>query len=149
MRFWEKVQAVPRPPELANSERLRVAAGILYDDAGRVLIAERKGDAAFAGLWEFPGGKCREGEAPADALRRELEEELGIVSRTAKPLLHLDHDYPDRRVSIDFFLVEQWSGRPRPLLGQRLRWCHHSEIDAAELLPADEPVLQALQDITG
>ena len=136
-----------RAPELGATQRIRVAAGVLYDSSGRVLIAERRGDAPFEGLWEFPGGKCRAGESAADALDRELKEELGIVSRASRQLLHLNHDYPDRRVSIDFFLVEQWSGQPEPLLGQRLRWCHLSEIDPAELLPADEPVLLALRSV--
>lgn len=127
--------------------RIRVAAGVLCDEAGRVLIAERTGDAAFTGLWEFPGGKCRDNETAVDALHRELKEELGIVPSSTEELLRLDHDYPDRKVSIDFFLVKRWGGRPQPLLGQRLRWCRPTEIDAEELLPADEPVLRALRDI--
>ena len=80
----------------------RVAAGILRDRSGRVLIAERTGDHLFAGLWEFPGGKLKEGEESLSALSRELGEELGIEIVDQALFMSLEHDYPDRSVSIDF-----------------------------------------------
>lgn len=125
----------------------RVAAGILRDAAGRVLIAERVGGGPFQGMWEFPGGKIARDESAQDALARELGEELGIVLLEAEHFMYLKHDYPDRSVSIDFFLVNVWQNEPAGLEGQRLCWVQASALTDHDLLPADLPVIEALQQI--
>jgi 8-oxo-dGTP diphosphatase len=122
-----------------------VAAGILRDADGQVLISERLCDGPFSGLWEFPGGKIVDGESAIDALRRELVEELGIVIAAAEPYMTLHHEYPDRAVSLEFFIVTDWRGEPRGLEGQELRWLHPNELDQDVLLPADAPVVDALR----
>jgi 8-oxo-dGTP diphosphatase len=127
--------------------RFRVAAGILRDDAGRVLIAQRLEDGPFNGLWEFPGGKIGAGERPMEALARELAEELGIRVTTAQPFLDLCHQYADREVRLWFFLVTEWQGEPRGIEQQALRWVHARELDADLLLPADQAVVEALQTL--
>jgi 8-oxo-dGTP diphosphatase len=125
--------------------RLRVAAGILRDPRGRVLIAERVGGGPFQGMWEFPGGKIGDGESPEQALARELSEELGIELGAAERFIHLEHDYPDRSVSIHFFLVSGWINEPAGLEGQALRWVPPAELADANILPADVPVIEALR----
>ncbi|MGH8168261.1 MAG: NUDIX domain-containing protein, partial [Woeseiaceae bacterium] len=100
--------------------RIRVVAGILRDRAGRVLLAERQKDIKFNDLWEFPGGKREPSEMPEEALARELKEELGIELTRVEKFLSLDHDYADRFVHIDFFVVTEWRGEPRPMDGQGL-----------------------------
>jgi 8-oxo-dGTP diphosphatase len=127
--------------------RLRVAAGILRDGEGKVLITERRCDGPFDGLWEFPGGKIADGETPVEALRRELAEELGIEVADGRPFMDLQHDYPDRSVALTFFLVTDWHGEPRGLEQQGLRWVRVAELDAATLLPADQPVIDALKEL--
>ena len=124
-----------------------VAAGILRDAVGRVLISERLCDGPFNGLWEFPGGKIADGEAPIDALRRELVEELGIEVAQARPYMELRHEYPDRIVDLEFFLVTAWRGEPLGLEGQGLRWLRPSDLNPDTLLPADAPVLEALREL--
>lgn len=131
-------------PWQAELKRLAVVAGILRDGAGRVLIAERLDDGPFKGFWEFPGGKIDDGEAPDAALARELAEEINICVLESRHFLSLEHDYPDRRVAIDFFLVDRWQRQPRGLEGQRLRWVAPAGLEAANLLPANEPVIAAL-----
>ena len=126
--------------------RLHVAAGILRNEAGQVLITERLCDGPYNGLWEFPGGKIRTGESPDDALRRELNEELGVDAITVAPFMNLSHTYPDRSVELEFFLVDEWRGEPSGLDGQRIRWVPVAELDIAELLPADGPIVTALQE---
>ncbi|MDA0705507.1 MAG: 8-oxo-dGTP diphosphatase MutT [Proteobacteria bacterium] len=126
--------------------RLHVAAGILRNEAGQVLITERLCDGPYNGLWEFPGGKIRTGESPDDALRRELNEELGVDAITVAPFMNLSHTYPDRSVELEFFLVDEWRGEPSGLDGQRIRWVPVAELDIAELLPADGPIVIALQE---
>lgn len=122
-----------------------VAAGILCDTSGRVLITERLCDGPFNGLWEFPGGKIADGEQALEALRRELTEELGIEVAEASAYMQLHHEYADRTVDLVFYLVTRWKGEPSGLEGQGVRWIYPYEIDADALLPADEPVLAALQ----
>ena len=124
-----------------------VAAGILCDSSGRVLIAERLGDGPFHGLWEFPGGKIAPGESAFDALSRELGEELGIVVTACSSFMNLRHEYEDRLVTIEFFLVTEWKRTPSGCEGQALRWVPKNSLDAEELLPADMPVVEALQQI--
>jgi 8-oxo-dGTP diphosphatase len=123
---------------------LHVAAGILKDAAGRVLLTERLCDGPFDGLWEFPGGKIVDGETATAALRRELYEELGIEIDASLPFMALRHEYPDRAVELEFFLVDAWRGTPTGLEGQRLRWVHIAELNTSELLPADAPVVSRL-----
>lgn len=149
MRLRQKIQTVPRAPVLSHAPDgivLRVSAGILLDAELRILIAERKGDRAFVNQWEFPGGKIAAGENAQDALHRELAEELGIGVVRANHFCHVEHEYPDRKVSIDFYLVDSWTGEPTGLLGQALEWCQPAELDESRLLPADAPVLRALRE---
>ncbi|MGI9222595.1 MAG: 8-oxo-dGTP diphosphatase MutT [Woeseiaceae bacterium] len=133
---------MPRQTQLA----IHVAAGILQNDAGEVLLAERLGDGPFRGLWEFPGGKVNDGESAQAALQRELREELGIDVTTSKFFLRLTHQYDDRTVDLEFFKVSKWRGEPAGLEGQQLRWAAVADMNAAELLPADAPLLDALRE---
>lgn len=122
-----------------------VAAGILCDSSGRVLIAERLGDGPFHGMWEFPGGKIATDESAPQALSRELAEELGITVNAYSSFMNLRHEYDDRIVSIEFFIVSDWNGDPVGREGQALRWVPAKLLDADELLPADRPVIEALR----
>lgn len=122
-----------------------VAAGILCDERGRVLITERLGAGPFSGLWEFPGGKIELGETAERALSRELAEELGIEVTESSSFMNLRHEYDDRVVSIEFFLVSVWNCDPVGREGQELRWVPSEFLDADELLPADMPIVAALQ----
>ena len=122
-----------------------VAAGILFDSTDRILITERLGDGPFHGLWEFPGGKIAPGESAAEALSRELAEELGIEVTASEPFMNLRHEYDDRIVTIAFFIVSQWNSEPVGREGQQLRWVPRASLDADELLPADIPVVTALR----
>jgi 8-oxo-dGTP diphosphatase len=129
------------------AERIGVAAGILLDENRRILLAERRGDVKFPGLWEFPGGKIAAGESPETALHRELREELGIEIGAFQYFLTIDHDYDDRRVRLHFYIVTAWNGKVRGTTGQRLRWVAAVELDAEDLLPADRPVVEALREL--
>jgi len=122
-----------------------VAAGILCDAEGRILIAERLGGGPFHGLWEFPGGKIGVDESSAEALSRELAEELGIEVTTCASFMNLRHEYDDRVVTIEFFIVSDWRSEPVGREGQALRWVPREKLDADELLPADVPVVEVLQ----
>ncbi len=123
---------------------LRVAAAVLFDAAGRVLIAQRPAGKTLAGDWEFPGGKLDAAEAPEQALERELREELGIELRRCHRLLGLRHDYADRAVELEVFVVDESRGEPSGLEGQALKWVSVAALAQEHLLPADRPIVEAL-----
>jgi 8-oxo-dGTP diphosphatase len=126
---------------------VRVVAAALYDERGRVLIADRPAGKHMAGRWEFPGGKVGEGETLADALARELNEELGITVSSAQPLMDLTHDYTDRRGELHMWLVTDYRGEPQSLDGQQLKWVEPARLFDEDILEADRPFIEALQSL--
>lgn len=124
---------------------IHVVAGAVIDAAGRVLIAQRPPGKHLAGGWEFPGGKLEPGEARASGLARELAEELGISIGYPRPLIRVRHTYPYGEVLIDMWVVKSYSGEPQGLDGQALKWLSQEELEKAELLPADGPIVRALR----
>ena len=124
-----------------------VVAAALYDGAGRVLIAQRPPGSHLAGRWEFPGGKVAPGESEGAALARELREELGVEVQACRPFMRLEHRYPDRHVGLSLWIVERFSGSPRALDGQQLRWVAPQLLGHEDLLEADRPFVAALRDL--
>jgi len=133
------IRAVGRPV-------IHVVAAAVTDAADRVLIAQRPKGKHLAGGWEFPGGKLEPGEERIAGLARELSEELGIaLTANPRPLIRVHHSYPSRDVLLDMWVVRRYSGEPRGLDGQALRWCTQDELASADLLPADKPIVKALR----
>lgn len=129
-----------------GEDPLHVVAAAVIDAAERVLIAQRPRGKHLAGSWEFPGGKLEPGEERRSGLARELREELGItLLAPPRPLIRVQHTYDYGDVLIDMWVVRAYSGEPRGLDGQALRWCTRAELEAADLLPADEPIVAALR----
>lgn len=124
---------------------IHVTAGVLADAEGRVLVAQRPVGKHLAGRWEFPGGKLNPGEAPLDGLQRELSEELGVKVEAAEPLIRLLHDYPDRRILLDVWRVNRYTGVPTSLDRQALEWVMPDRLPAIDLLEADRPIITALR----
>jgi 8-oxo-dGTP diphosphatase len=123
-----------------------VVAAALYDRDGRVLIAERPAGKHMAGRWEFPGGKVDAGESEADALTRELREELGIEVASSHPFMRLAHSYADRDVELSMWIVESFAGEPKGLDGQRLKWVQPEGLPDEDILEADRPFVEALKE---
>ena len=125
---------------------LRVVAAWLERD-GRVLIAQRAAPPAWAGWWEFPGGKVEAGETDAICLARELREELGTEVLVGKPLITVFHDEHRaaaalRRIAISVYRATVLSGEPQAREHLALAWVAPTELTAFQLLPADLIVLQ-------
>lgn len=133
--------------------RIEVAAAVIQDAAGRFLLAQRPPGKAFEGYWEFPGGKVEAGESAAAAVCRELHEELGIAvdTDTVCPWLTRDFEYPHAAVRLRFFRIYQWRGEPHGREGQRFAWQTADALNVAPILPANGPILRALElpDIYG
>ncbi|MEM1262338.1 MAG: (deoxy)nucleoside triphosphate pyrophosphohydrolase [Pseudomonadota bacterium] len=125
-----------------------VAAGILVDREQRILIGERPASAKHSpNFWEFPGGKLEPGEDAVTALVRELEEELGVAAITAEWLTTRHHSYAERDVTVHFFKVLAWQGRPQSIEGQRLEWVSLKTLPTYRLLPADVPLAEQLGEL--
>ena len=124
--------------------QLNVVAGALFDAQGRVLIAQRPPGKELAGRWEFPGGKLHEGEDPFAGLVRELSEELDVVVHVAERLIRYSHAYPERVVWLDMWIVSLWTGEPRGLEGQALKWVDVQRLSGEDILEADAPIVAAL-----
>jgi 8-oxo-dGTP diphosphatase len=129
---------------LANS-RIHVVAALINNEAGHVLVAQRRPGKPLAGAWEFPGGKVHAGETRRAALARELDEELGITLEAAKPLIRYLHRYPDLEVDLDAWRVTRWRGELHGREGQAVDW--HAPCDLSEigLLSADAVIVNALR----
>ncbi|MBS0320851.1 MAG: Nudix family hydrolase [Proteobacteria bacterium] len=123
----------------------RVAAAVIVRPDGTVLLAQRPPGKAYAGYWEFPGGKLEPGETPRAALDRELNEELGIVVRDAAPWFVQRYAYAHAHVELHFFRVFAFDGEPVGHDGQAFRWQVPGRYDVAPLLPANTRVLAALE----
>lgn len=121
-----------------------VAAAVLLAPDGRFLLARRPEGRAYAGWWEFPGGKVEPGERPEQALVRELAEELGVEVTTAYPWVTHVFAYPHATVRLHFYRVTGWRGEPRPREGQALAWQRAEAPEVSPILPANGPVLRAL-----
>jgi 8-oxo-dGTP diphosphatase len=118
-----------------------VAVGVLIRDDDAFLLTSRPDGKAYAGYWEFPGGKLESGESVEQALRRELQEELGItvgpVTRWRSELV----DYPHALVRLHFCKVHQWSGDLQMREGQQFAW-QLLPVQVKPVLPGTVPVLE-------
>ena len=128
-----------------NTNVVEVVAAVIERPDGSFLLAQRPPGKVYAGYWEFPGGKVEPGEPLAAALARELHEELGIEVERAYPWIVRTYAYAHANVRLNFFRVRSWRGDPQAREAQRLAWQHVSALDVSPLLPANAPVLRALQ----
>ncbi|MBA4339977.1 MAG: 8-oxo-dGTP diphosphatase MutT [Hyphomonas sp.] len=125
---------------------LLVAAAALFDEAGRILLAQRPEGKQLAGLWEFPGGKLEPGETPEAALVRELEEELSIRvnESTLEPLTFASFTYPTFHLLMPLYGCKKWSGSIQPREGQAIAWVETSRLRDYPAPPADLPLFDWL-----
>lgn len=122
-----------------------VAVGILRRAEGHYLLTTRPPGKAYAGYWEFPGGKLEAGETVEQALRRELEEEIGITIAAAPLWRTSVVDYPHALVRLHFCLVTAWVGEPTMREGQLASW-QRLPVEVTPVLPGTVPVLAWLAD---
>src|SRR5690554_771201 len=125
--------------------RIHVIAAVIRDAQERILIAKRPEHVHQGGLWEFPGGKLEPDEGRLDGLVRELREELGITVTEARPMLDIRHDYPDKSVRLDVWLVTGFDGEAHGAEGQPVRWVAAAELDDYAFPAANAPIVQAAQ----
>ena len=125
-----------------------VAVGILLRGDGAMLLSTRPAGKPYAGYWEFPGGKLEAGETVEQALRRELEEELGITIGPAQVWKVTEHDYPHALVRLHWCKVHDWRGEFEMREGQTMAW-QQWPLQVRPVLPGAYPVLQWLAEERG
>ncbi len=126
-------------------KQVDVSAGVLLRPDGSYLLGQRAADTVYAGYWEFPGGKVETGESPAQALCRELDEELGIRVTRLRPWLRREHVYEHAHVRLHFFEVVAWEGELDDKVHSALAWVQPGGPTCEPILPANGPILKALR----
>jgi 8-oxo-dGTP diphosphatase len=132
----------PAPPA---SDRLIVVAALIESD-GRILACQRRKNDAFGLRWEFPGGKARQNESPAQALARELKEELGVDAVIGEEIYRTRHRYAEmaREIELIFFTAGANKNAMRNLAFEQMRWVTPGELAGLDFLPADQEFVAML-----
>ena len=120
-----------------------VTAGVIWKD-GRVLLCRRPAGKRMAGYWEFPGGKLEPRETPAEGLKRELREELGIEALVSSELARVSHEYDFGRIELIALTVPQFDGEVHAKEHDEFAWVLPSELATYKLAPADLPIADLL-----
>jgi 8-oxo-dGTP diphosphatase len=129
----------------SNEPNKIVVVAALVMEGGRLLACQRSSSGAFPLKWEFPGGKIESGEEPADALARELMEELAIEIVGSEKIYSHRHIYPGfSTVDLHFFLVAEYRGRPVNRVFEQIRWIGPEDLARLDFLDGDRPVIEWL-----
>ena len=122
----------------------RVVAALIVRD-GKLLVCQRTRHQTMPLKWEFPGGKIEEGEQPRDALRRELEEELGIVATIGNEIARIQHEYPNGgMVELRFYEVRQYSPEIENRIFRDVQWSEPKNLPTFDFLEADLTLVRDL-----
>ena len=123
---------------------VHVAVGLLLR-SNQVLIALRPKQSHQGGLWEFPGGKVEQGESVEVALSRELKEELGVDVHSANPVMQISHSYHDKKVLLDVWAVDDFSGEPCGIEGQPVKWVSQASLQNHPFPEANQAIVLWLE----
>ena len=126
------------------SKIVHVAVGVIVQ-AQQFFITKRNASSHQGGKWEFPGGKVEENETVAQALARELKEEINIDILACQPLTVIEHDYGDKKVKLEVFIVDNFTGTPQAQEGQQQRWCSLNELIQLEFPNANKAIIELLK----
>ncbi len=125
-------------------KHVEVAVGVIQRGK-QIFISKRSDDLHQGGLWEFPGGKKEPNESIESALRRELDEELGIEVLSQNPLMVIEHDYGDKLVRLDIRIVTDFSGEPHGKEGQLTQWIDIQDLHTLSFPEANKAIIAKLQ----
>jgi 8-oxo-dGTP diphosphatase len=130
------------------SNQVHVAVGVIIQvdevKQTKFFLTKRLEDSHQGGKWEFPGGKVEGGETVAQALARELKEEVAIDVLSCQPLVVIEHDYGDKKVCLDVFIVDNFSGDPSAQEGQQQGWFTLAELETLEFPAANQEIITML-----
>lgn len=130
------------------SQIVHVAVGVIVTtnelEKTQFFLTKRHKDTHQGGKWEFPGGKVEKGETVAQALARELQEEVAIDILSCIPLMTIDHDYGDKKVYLEVFVVDNFVGEPNAQEGQQQGWFSLNELQQLAFPKANEEIIAKL-----
>ncbi len=124
-------------------KQVHVAVGVIVAN-GEFFLTKRLEHVHQGGKWEFPGGKVEQGETVAQALHRELNEEIAIDVLSCMPLIDISHDYGDKQVLLDVFLVDNYNGEPHALEGQQQGWFTLEQLQTLDFPEANKLIVEKL-----
>jgi len=127
------------------SKVVHVAVGVILREQ-QYFLTKRLKNAHQGGKWEFPGGKVENSESAAQALHRELQEEIAIDVLSCQPLIEINHDYGDKEVHLDVYLVEHFQYEPIAQEGQESAWFTLSELDKLDFPEANKAIIEKLKE---
>lgn len=125
---------------------VHVAVGVIKRE-DKIFLTKRLAASHQGGKWEFPGGKVEENETVHQALHRELKEEVAIDTLSCTPLMQISHDYGDKKVLLDVFVVENFTGEAKALEGQQSGWFALSEFEGLNFPAANQAIIEKLQKV--
>ena len=131
--------------DMFKQKIVKDVVGALIESDGKFLVAKRKHDDSFGGLWEFPGGCIEHGEAPKEALRREIKEELGIDVEVGRLVFECEDEIPTLKILIYLYECRIISGEPRPVDCAEVRWVELEGLRRIDLAPADRKILEWIE----
>ncbi|MGJ8692452.1 MAG: 8-oxo-dGTP diphosphatase MutT [Thalassotalea sp.] len=124
-------------------KQVHVAVGVIIN-GDDIFLTRRHQEAHQGGKWEFPGGKVEKEESVAQALYRELKEEINIEVLSAQPLITIEHDYGDKQVKLDVFIVDNYLNEPQAQEGQQQAWFNISELAGLDFPKANVEIVEKL-----
>ncbi len=126
------------------SKQVHVAVGVIENSAQKILLAKRHEHLHQGGKWEFPGGKVESAETTAQALIRELKEEVGLDVLNTTPMMEIHHDYGDKKVILDIHWVKDFSGTAQGLEGQAVQWVAKQDLVNFEFPAANKTIVDKI-----
>ena len=120
-----------------------IVVAAVIEREGAFLLTLRPEGTHLAGHWEFPGGKVHVSETHAEALRRELFEELDIVAEVGEVVHTVTHAYPEKTVELHFYRCSYF-GEPKPMVGQEMRWVPKGDLEGLPVPEADRELIEEL-----
>jgi len=125
---------------------VHVAVGVIMREQ-QFFMTKRLEHVHQGGKWEFPGGKVEKDETVASALHRELQEEIAIDILACLPLIEIRHDYGDKQVFLEVFVVNNFSGEPTAQEGQQQGWFSLEQLHQLDLPKANDVILKKLDEL--
>jgi len=127
------------------SPQIHVAVAVIINKSNEVLVSLRPEESHLGGYWEFPGGKLESGESIEDALKREIFEELNITVQSAHAFKQIRHQYTDKNILLDVWLVDSFSGVAEGAEGQQIKWQVINELNLQDFPAANRAIIHALK----
>ena len=122
-----------------------MVAAVIWAKNKKILITKRPDNKPQGGFWEFPGGKIERDETPTEGLFRELKEELAISVLEMRPFVKLEHEYPERSIILDVWIVEKFTGNARGNEGQTIAWVSIDQLNQYQFPEANRLIVDKLQ----